>query len=586
VDAARRARNLRNRAAVQANEGARDAIDKLRFALADTIKAVPFDGPPERANKALVDRLATGKPLRTALDGVRGLFAHDLDLADVRQATLASLSAENPNGDPPAAAACRNRLVRQWNCFAAYDEATLALREMLAGENDDIEVLRVSPQDTWRLVDERIHGPKLAGAQVHHFGGFFSADWRRNDILWGRLDAAERLIAALCPTPPEDAPNGPGGGLDAWQVRDCLIGEAHAAIIADVLGDRAYRSLLHTQLGVELSQDPSLPGSPEAAREVRAVLDAFRTGYQRPGPPPREESVDVAARAARVFDKVGGGLPVPAGPLTTARRWIGATVRVAAGLAEVAVPDPKRPWSLVTRHLLAVATVAGVLMIILGGFFGGPGVVSFGWVVVVIAVAARLIVALLAAWINGVRSRIAIIVALVVVAGLVGYALYAWDGWSRALALAAVAFAIGVLLGTAPGVVRARNAKNAAARLRKQAQDADLARRNGDRGADGTISGLSVGIAEADARARHATAGRASAVILAAALTIGVAGSGVGAAREQLGDKACELDNSWYRTFVTRILLTDCAGGGAGQGGMPAVASWSGPEGASVGGTT
>jgi patatin-related protein len=570
VDAARQARHLRNRAAVQEDQGVSATIDKLRTALTCTIKVVPFDGPPEQADAELGKLLAGGQPLRDALDGVRAVFAKYLNLAEVRRTTLQTLSTDNATGDPPEAAQRRNRLVGQWNCFAAYDEATLALREMLAGENNDIEVLRVSPQDTWRLVDERIHGPKLAGVQVHHFGGFLSADWRRNDILWGRLDAAERLIAALCPTPPEDAPRDPNGGLDPRDVRDCLIGEAHAAIIGDVLRDSHYRSLLGTQLGVELSPDPP-QGSSEAAKDVRTVLDAFRAGYQRPGPPPRQESVEVAARAARVFDKVGGGLPIPAGPLTALRRWIGATVRVAAGLAEVAVPDPKKPSALVTRHLLAVAAIAGVLMIILGGIVGGPAVVSFGWVVVVVAIAARLIVALVAAWIAGDLSRIWIVVALVVVVGLIGYALYAWDGWSRALALAAVAFAIGVLLGTAPGIVRARRAKEAAARLRKQAQEADVARRKGDPGADGTISELSARMTAEDAKARHVSAGRVTAVILAAAISLGVAGSGIGAARERLAEKACELDESWYRTFTTRVLLTSCASTSLGQASTPAL---------------
>ena len=77
------------------------------------------------------------------------------------------------------------------------DEATLALRQLIPGENKDIAVVRVSPRDATSVCDERKGKVKLAGTAIHHFGGFFRPDWRRNDIMWGRLDAAERLIGML-----------------------------------------------------------------------------------------------------------------------------------------------------------------------------------------------------------------------------------------------------------------------------------------------------------------------------------------------------------------------------------------------------
>ena len=38
---------------------------------------------------------------------------------------------------------------------------------------------------------------KLAGAQLANFGAFFSAKWRGNDWMWGRLDAAQGLVDLL-----------------------------------------------------------------------------------------------------------------------------------------------------------------------------------------------------------------------------------------------------------------------------------------------------------------------------------------------------------------------------------------------------
>ena len=47
------------------------------------------------------------------------------------------------------------------------------------------ELQRSSPMD------------KLAGVELAHFGAFLKRSWRANDWMWGRLDAAERLVMLL-----------------------------------------------------------------------------------------------------------------------------------------------------------------------------------------------------------------------------------------------------------------------------------------------------------------------------------------------------------------------------------------------------
>ena len=73
------------------------------------------------------------------------------------------------------------------------------------GERDDIEVMRLSPHDP---VGHKLltppESPKLKGVGVHHFGAFFDRRYRENDYLWGRLDAAERMVGLLLGT--EDHP--------------------------------------------------------------------------------------------------------------------------------------------------------------------------------------------------------------------------------------------------------------------------------------------------------------------------------------------------------------------------------------------
>jgi patatin-related protein len=63
------------------------------------------------------------------------------------------------------------------------------------GERDHIEVARMSPGESTLL--SRAVPRELAGLGVHHFGAFFTRPGRETDYLWGRLDAAERLVEML-----------------------------------------------------------------------------------------------------------------------------------------------------------------------------------------------------------------------------------------------------------------------------------------------------------------------------------------------------------------------------------------------------
>lgn len=64
------------------------------------------------------------------------------------------------------------------------------------GELSEIEVVRMSPDDA-HLLGEMTAKQKLIGASKAHFGAFFSREGREADYVWGRLDAAERLLTVL-----------------------------------------------------------------------------------------------------------------------------------------------------------------------------------------------------------------------------------------------------------------------------------------------------------------------------------------------------------------------------------------------------
>jgi hypothetical protein len=64
------------------------------------------------------------------------------------------------------------------------------------GERDYIDVVRISPKDaTYLGIDPK---KKLAGKGLLHFAGFLKREWRQNDIMWGRLDAAELIVQKVC----------------------------------------------------------------------------------------------------------------------------------------------------------------------------------------------------------------------------------------------------------------------------------------------------------------------------------------------------------------------------------------------------
>lgn len=62
-----------------------------------------------------------------------------------------------------------------------------------AGERDAVEVIRMSPLDS-KLLAPANGVPKLKGTGRGHFAAFFERSFRENDYLWGRLDAAERIV--------------------------------------------------------------------------------------------------------------------------------------------------------------------------------------------------------------------------------------------------------------------------------------------------------------------------------------------------------------------------------------------------------
>jgi patatin-related protein len=139
---------------------------------------------------------------------------------------------------------CGHPLKRYFDDYEYYDQVTFPIfYETDVGEPEPVDVFRISPWDARTVIDERSdakHRKKLAGTALFHFGAFLKRDWRSNDILWGRLDGAERIITAILP---------PGTRGSEHAAR--LIREAHLAIVRETFaGDEAMYKHLQTNYQV------------------------------------------------------------------------------------------------------------------------------------------------------------------------------------------------------------------------------------------------------------------------------------------------------------------------------------------------
>jgi predicted acylesterase/phospholipase RssA len=92
----------------------------------------------------------------------------------------------------------------------------------LQTELEQIQVARISPIDAGAYRKGLTAADKLAGEVLWHFGGFLKESWRGNDLVWGRLDAAEIIVKKLLPA-------------DQWEsIGLPLVQELQAGIVAEM----------------------------------------------------------------------------------------------------------------------------------------------------------------------------------------------------------------------------------------------------------------------------------------------------------------------------------------------------------------
>lgn len=317
----------------------------------------------------------------------------------------------------------RNALQLVSNYYANYERYDLivfpALQSTGIGDEfSQVEVLRISPEDAKSIVDEQTGKTKLAGTALMNFGAFLDRGWRKNDILWGRLDGAERILAALLPD---------------GELRRALTTEAHQEILADefnvgqsqvsqglademavgtVAGHeptflkRVAALLKRKTVAAKAGGTPLAEGlqlahaqqqHPEAYKQI--LYDAFKEEYQVDRQPNPRLAVRAMARATRVtgqiFEQIADAYQVDRRP----GRWIAKLGSIIWGLIEVAVPNSF--GNLLFRHWLKLLYTFEVFIVFAGLLVGFREAQWFGLALLVITSVVHLATWLLGNWMAG-----------------------------------------------------------------------------------------------------------------------------------------------------------------------------------------
>lgn len=264
-----------------------------------------------------------------------------------------------------------------------------------AGEGDEIEVIRISPLDARALTPATGDGGKVTGAAYMHFGAFLNRLWRANDIMWGRLDAAEVLIESLTPHPVLDT-NDHDVAKEARDYRAAYVGHirdmAHCSILREELKREDLAMLLQASKHKEKCPvaNPRLAALLDTAGRCSALLEEFRDSYERPSELEPESTYRTIGRGAHILGQMFREVSLKRGV-----RKLGAVFATVAragqfftGMVEAAVPGSFvhlfwYHWFILLYLFEAIATLSGTV-------FGLHSLAQFGTVAFLVTVGVNL----------------------------------------------------------------------------------------------------------------------------------------------------------------------------------------------------
>lgn len=297
----------------------------------------------------------------------------------------------------------RQEIARLFQEFEWYDMVIFPMQQGTdAAESNLVDIIRVSPLDSENLILRDASRKKLAGTALGAFGAFLARKWRDNDMLWGKLDAAEILVRNLLASDPRAT----AGTVDA------LVDEMHRAILNESLTQDMREEMYHL-ICEAIAADPRGVSKAEAVRDLisrlgdldqrlkkvlgccldeEELLRYFKTKYEVNRSLEPKDTLRLAGRAARVVGKMAEVLGDGSRFSAQAKFFS----RLASGLwaiVEISVPR-SFAWN-EARHIRALFYVIGTLLVVLGVFWhpaAAPGSVIL---------AATLTLHIFTAWLHG-----------------------------------------------------------------------------------------------------------------------------------------------------------------------------------------
>ena len=376
----------------------------------------------EKARDKIVDR-----EFRRREDKLQNLTEVIKTVLSKREGARLTIASSDDVDLSDGAVAARVFLDYYYRNFVLYDLVTYPVQYGTgAGESNIVQVYRVSPEDASALMEERAGGPrdKLAGRTLMSFGAFLDEGWRRNDMLWGRLDGVERLITITLPESTSDAD------------REKFIEEAHLGILREEIrqgnGDAVCQLLSNARAHPH-----------RAARDDKYVekitndllndpaLSAYLTNTQRnylqvPQTLDRHLEAETAlkyiSRSTNITGNMLSGLAdkYQSDPGKRAGSWVARLGTVFWGMVAAAVPQSLA--NLLVRHWLGLIYLLSFVTIVLGIVLPGTPIKEVGWASLGIAAAFNLVLFLFGDFIAGRRGWIRALGGLVVIvlAALIG----------------------------------------------------------------------------------------------------------------------------------------------------------------------
>ncbi len=378
------------------------------------------------------------------------------------------LGGSGPHPEPSTPTALAVALVRHYYYwFDQYDMISYPIlySTEVGEETDPVEILRVSPRDAPTLIDEvKTHRRKLAGTTLMNFGAFLDRGWRRNDMLWGRLDGAERLITALMPAKSQA------------ETRQALVRDAQIAILAeeyvpddadtlcqllaDAVGKTESTDRNEATLRELVTPATGSPLNPHLQSALRANLtpdrlwEFFRTRYEVNREINPKTAVRTIARATQVVGRVLEQIAVEYRVNGRPAAWIARLGRTFWGLIEVAVP--RSLSSVIFRYWLQLLYFFEAFLVVGGLLLGKADIQQFGVSTLVITALIHLTTAVLAEYMQRgkkLRRATGVIVALVIL-GFAGVGAYAsWRAYTACEWLKPVALGRGDVEAPACSIV-------------------------------------------------------------------------------------------------------------------------------------